>query len=437
MFEALVMEVVEDINGCDDKERTALHFAAMRNNLIYVQILLKHGIDANLQDRAGNIALHYAVTKNNPEMVSTLIEHGSVVGTENANGFPALHLAVRDCNVQCIKILLQHGANPNKRYSMFNRVFHEINCVKKDSTESLELLLKFGAKTEVLDTKSLTPLHWACQGGNFPFAKMLLDYGAKVDYESPETRGLRGKITPLRYAVMNSEPELTKLLLEHGADPNKCDARGNTALHVAAQQSCREIVQQLLEKGANVQVKNFDGHQPLHRACICSNDSDLIRLLLQHGADPNAVNEKMEVPIHGLLWKYGRAPIDKADTNDANLREKILILLNHGAHFNLCNDQNDPFSIINNLRKLETLPQSLHLLLEASDSVNFYDSKGSTPRQAIHSSIKDKLKEMTSMPRSLKQKTRVCIRNALEMRVATDVEFLPIPHSLKQYILYK
>ncbi|XP_070552782.1 putative ankyrin repeat protein RF_0381 isoform X1 [Ptychodera flava] len=435
-FEELVKRVHGFVDGYDKNHQRPLHHAAQMNKYSFVKILLKYGADPSLQDLGGITALHYATKNNNIDMVRSLLERGAIVNVDNNIGFPPLHFAVRDGYLECMRALLEHGANPNKRYVMFNTSFHEIHCVQNDSAESLELLLKFGANTEARDAKGLTALHHACQGGLYQFVKVLLEYGANVNSETPPLPGYRGRFTVLRYAVMSGDSEICRLLLGYGADPDICDMKNVAPIHVATQQGYTDIVQYLLEYGADVMLKNNTGKQPLHRACISGGDTRMLLLLLQYGADPNIVTDVGEVPIHGLMWKYCRTPTDEADTNDAELKEKLLILLNHGAHFNLRNDRSDPYSITNNLRNLEKLPQSLRLILEAADSVDIYGNAGTTPAM-IDNELKRKLIEMTTNPQSLKHQTRKCIRGLLGQNICDKIDALPLPQSLNNYILFQ
>jgi len=72
------------------------------------------------------------------------------------------------------------------------------------------------------------------------------------------------KQAPLGYAVGNNHPECVRILLDHGANPNRVENWGNTALHIAASSVCSQpTFAMLLEAGGNVNVKNDAGETVL------------------------------------------------------------------------------------------------------------------------------------------------------------------------------
>ena len=92
--------------------------------------------------------------------------------------------------------------------------------------------------------------------------------------------------TALHIVVKRSDAVYVRFLLQHGADPNLRDDRGNTPLLLAVTQGADEIASILLDGNANVNLANQGGETPLIRA-VQVRDLGLVRLLLQHQADPD------------------------------------------------------------------------------------------------------------------------------------------------------
>lgn len=103
--------------------------------------------------------------------------------------------------------------------------------------------------------------------------------------------------TELAYAIVNAEVEKALRLTALCDDINQADKRKYTYLHFAAQMELPEVIDALLQKGAAVDARTFTGGTPLRMAVARSRAYPLerslkvIKLLLQHGADPDdAVN---------------------------------------------------------------------------------------------------------------------------------------------------
>jgi ankyrin repeat protein len=135
-------------------------------------------------------------------------------------------------------------------------------------------------------------LHMAVKNGRVQDVLQLIEAGANMD----ERNGGGGHV--LHVAVFNGRSDVVRVLLDHGADVNVKGYLGNTPLHVACygQRMARRkaVILQLLLNGADVSARNnvnaldddveAGGRTPLHVAIACSS-IQVIRLLLAHGAD--------------------------------------------------------------------------------------------------------------------------------------------------------
>jgi ankyrin repeat protein len=219
-----------------------------------------------------------AVMQRNPEIVHALLEHDAQTEPRDKNHDTALNLAAYTGNVECMRALLKHGAtiNPNKpeenpplycalAYDQFEAT---------ENADAARFLLEQGANPDAFDHSNMTLLMrfagWS-QG-----VQLLLTY--KADVNKCAFRGW----TPLIVAIQCIEPESVRLLLNAGATVDQQDEDGHTALwwaldtwpqayHVddeKAQTPWRQTISLLLDRGADVTLKDKAGKTPMQKAQI-------------------------------------------------------------------------------------------------------------------------------------------------------------------------
>ena len=106
----------------------------------------------------------------------------------------------------------------------------------------------------------------------------------------------------LHSASYFGRPEMVRILLDYGADPNAKNPRGETALHVVSRgrhdpQDGIRVGQLLRESGVDVNVQGKDHNSPLHSTTY-SGELEVACVLLDHGAKANAKNNWGETPLH-------------------------------------------------------------------------------------------------------------------------------------------
>lgn len=160
--------------------------------------------------------------------------------------------AIRHADVKRVASLLKeepHLANATLQEGM-TPLHLAADWWAKGRTEVAEMLLDAGARVNVFDKRSRTPLHTAVESLQLPVARLLLARGADANAQHG--------FTPLHQAWA---PPIMRLLLEHGADVNARSPDGATPLHEAAQQGCINAVRVLLCHGADIDAKTTNGQR--------------------------------------------------------------------------------------------------------------------------------------------------------------------------------
>lgn len=116
------------------------------------------------------------------------------------------------------------------------------------------------------------PLHLALGTGDVNITRLLIEHGAEVN--SAEEYGN----TPLLIACDRANLELVRLLIEHGAHPNLCGVFNRTPLSAAAVTGCVDLVQYLIDESAAVDWPDTDGNTAMHHACFRGHDGVFLLL---------------------------------------------------------------------------------------------------------------------------------------------------------------
>lgn len=202
-----------------------------------------------------------AVNKNDKDAVLFLCQTCPVhINKQNSAGTTALMIACYNENKNIIKILLKNRANPNlidnSGRSAINLFLgkRDYQMSEEKAVQIVELLLQYNADPNIgKNTDGDTSLIISCYRKYYSITKMLLDHKA-----NPNDKNREGN-TPLMVACHNSKngdmKEFVNLLLKYGADPELKDAKGKTALQIIMDNEndySGEIAKLLLDNGASL-----------------------------------------------------------------------------------------------------------------------------------------------------------------------------------------
>lgn len=141
-------------------------------------------------------------------------------------------------------------------------------------------------KPDLHEPVEVVSLHSVVYSASAERVREVIEQGADVNERLRTRRGDAG-VTPLMVASEhNADPEVVRVLLEHGAEPNARDSNGRSALMLAMQRE-RDggVAQMLVEHGARVGSRDAEGRTALMYACEHAEDSGVISYLLEQGAE--------------------------------------------------------------------------------------------------------------------------------------------------------
>ena len=287
------------INDVNAKKQTPLMLAVQRNYLEEVKMLLEAGARAsvNARDDQGKTALMYVKSElyddASADIIRSLVAAGADVNAADEDGAtPLMLLASQDFSETGIVALLREGAGASINAKDQQGRTALMLAAQTGFVERIKKLLDAGASINVRDNKRQTALTYAALGysSRSDVIRFLVAAGLRVDDENDDGQ------TALMLAAHRRVAEPISQLLKAGADPNKKDKVGRTALMYAVSEviypdQVPEAVRSLLGAGADVNEADESGHTVLMFA-LRGRSLQSIKRLLEGGARINAQDKQ-------------------------------------------------------------------------------------------------------------------------------------------------
>ena len=280
--------------------RPPLVDAAKNGDRDALRALLQKGAIVNAAEADGTTALHWASYRDDVESAGLLIRAGADVNAANDLGVTPLWTASQNGSEAMVRRLLDAGANPNAALLLGETPV--MVASRSGSPVIVEQLIAKGANVNARAARGQTALMWAVAQKHPDVVKVLVAHGADVHARSDAwsqvmavpphghldyNRAIpHGADTPLMFAARVDDLASAKVLVAAGANVNDADAWGVSATTLAAHSGYGELLEFLLEKGADPNAA-APGFTALHEA-IMRRDEKMVSALLAHGADPNA-----------------------------------------------------------------------------------------------------------------------------------------------------
>lgn len=325
-----------DVNAAQGDGMTALHWAATNGDAALVQMLLSAGANIRATTRLGAITpLHMASQAGHAHVVAALIAAGADSNAATSTGATALMYAARSGSSDTVTKLIETGADVNAKEKGFGQTALMV-AAGLDRADVVKLLLQRGADwkiaSSIADLKSLTmvsddgtgrpqqqgptqqrgpdvpgvtrgwryneligtqggltAMHFAARQGSIAAMRALVEGGADLNIPSPGD-----KASPLLIALINGHFDLAAYLIEKGADPNLSSDAGVSPLYAVI----------------NVQWAPIAAY-PQPRAYLQQSRGylDMMKLLLDKGADPNA---RVQRKVWYSGYNFDQSGVDEA-----------------------------------------------------------------------------------------------------------------------------
>jgi len=376
-----------DVNAADTDGATALHWAVRSGDEATIVMLLDAGADATKATRLGVTPIALAAAGASAATIEALIRAGADPNRPTHEGETALMTAARAGNLAAVRVLLGRGANPNAVETWQGQTAL-MWAASANRADIVKALLDAGATPNVAATAfpgqprlprgdgvaiqsahsnfpkgGLTALHFAARDGALEAVRGLADGRADLNVADPDG------ITPLYLAIINAHFDIAALLIDRGADVRKGDRAGRTPLFMttdahsmewlfsrpipeaSGELTAPDVAVSLIAKGADVNARLTGRPFALHHdsngnrnigegataffKAATTSDVQMMRVLLEHGADPSIPTKNGTTPLMalaGLNW----VEISSLGTENETI-EGMKLLLARGADVNATN----------------------------------------------------------------------------------------------------
>ena len=242
----LITEHSQDVNARGfDLEETPLHVASRRGHADIAQLLLEHGADRNAQNNKSHTPLHLSSDCGHVAVVRILLDHGADKEAQDIFGRNPLSDASARGHAEVAQVLLEHGADVNTKDS-FNRT----PLYYAEGEEVARVLLKHGADTNIIDIDGQTPLHMLSNVGRVGAARVLLEHGVDANIRGASNATPLHLVSSSSYNWGEGGTAAVRLLHQYECDIHARDNNGRTPFMIAAELRHFDIMEVLLELGA-------------------------------------------------------------------------------------------------------------------------------------------------------------------------------------------
>ncbi|NER12615.1 ankyrin repeat domain-containing protein [Leptobacterium flavescens] len=279
-----------DLHSKDNNGNGIFNYAAKKGNTELLDLLVKKGVDYRSLTKEGANAFIFASqgTRNSANTLETY-KYLEALGLEpnitTDKGFTPLHaLAYRNKDLKIFAYFIDKGVDVNQPDMNGNTAF--LNAASRNDLKSISFLSEYITDINTKNKEGQTALMLALRRNTAEVAQFMLKKGA--DIKAKDTEG-----NSLAYYLLNSFNERNtkpfeqklKMLQDAGLDFTEAQSKGNTLWHLAVKENNMALLKEVAQFNIPINLKNKEGITPLHLAAMKATDTEILKFLLEKGAN--------------------------------------------------------------------------------------------------------------------------------------------------------
>jgi ankyrin repeat protein len=277
------------VNLCDEKGKTALHYAAYHGFVDIVLLLVKNGALV-LADDEGRTPLHYCTGLPDTRCIDTILKYTKRddITTPDKDGLTALHWAVIHNQLDHVRYIAYNFKQSMNSVDILGRIpllwaYRNKGDNEEQCIACATILIEENSQSiNFQDLEGRALLHLACVENNMPLIRRLLS----IPTCKRNLTDFMGR-TPMHCCALGGYVAPLSELIQTGSDLSVKDRNGATPLHYASAKNHGPCVSALLEQPNAPYKTDSQGLYPLHWAVVKGHVQS-VSIILSRGKDPNA-----------------------------------------------------------------------------------------------------------------------------------------------------
>lgn len=370
------------VNKLTHDGRTYLFWAAYKNNMPIVKYLLKNGAKTDIIDDKGYSLLNFTAVAGvqNTDLYDLLIKNGAnPLKEKTPNGADALLLVIpKSKDFKMADYFIKKGLALNTTDNNGNGVFNY--TAQSANKEMLQKLIEKGLPYKNTNKNGGNAMLFATKGSrrgynSLEYFKYLESLGIKPNIKNNDGR------TPLHnIAYRNKDKATFDYFISKGVDVNQTNKDGNNALMLSSYRNDLDIIKLLASKTNDINRKNNDGKSALVNAM--RNKPEVIQFLIDNGANVQIIDKKGNSLAYYLFNSYNPSSAKDFD-------EKLALLTKNGL--DVTKTQSDGNTLYHMAVEKKSEPM-LAMLKAYKIDINAKNKDGITPLQkAVMTATNDKI----------------------------------------------